>query len=152
MSNNCVNQFVLLEANKTIIKLKRKLFSPHQHRYCAITYRVMQRSAGNGIAYTVHRKFSKISCLCLMSLSQGGRRIRYPLMKWLIFYLHSWLLSNLYIKFSFSEKAPKMCAIILMVLTFTYSYRKFYFYEFVANVLRDNMDMIIFDLQGCGGC
>ena len=54
VSNNCVNQFVLLQANKTIIKLKRKLFSPHQHRYCAITYRVMQRSAGNGIAYTVH--------------------------------------------------------------------------------------------------
>ena len=26
------------------------------------------------------------------------------------------------------------------------------FYEFVANVLRDNMGMIIFDLQGCGGC
>ena len=31
------------------------------------------------------------------------------------------------------------------------SYRKFYFNEFVAKVLRDNMGMIIFDLQGCGG-
>ena len=27
-----------------------------------------------------------------------------------------------------------------------------YFHEFVANVLRDNMGMIIFDLWGCGGC
>ena len=27
-----------------------------------------------------------------------------------------------------------------------------YFNEFFANVLRDNMGMIIFDLQGCGGC
>ena len=26
------------------------------------------------------------------------------------------------------------------------------FNEFVAKVLRDNMCMIIFDLQGCGGC
>ena len=26
-----------------------------------------------------------------------------------------------------------------------------YFNEFVANVLRDNMGMIIFDLRGCGG-
>ena len=25
-------------------------------------------------------------------------------------------------------------------------------YELVANVLRDNMDIIIFDLRGCGGC
>ena len=32
------------------------------------------------------------------------------------------------------------------------SYRKIYFIEFVANVLRDNMGMIIFDLRGCGGC
>ena len=32
------------------------------------------------------------------------------------------------------------------------SYRKFNFNEFVANVLRDNMGMIIFDLWGCGGC
>ena len=32
------------------------------------------------------------------------------------------------------------------------SYRKFNFNEFIANVLRDNMDMIIFDLRGCGGC
>ena len=32
------------------------------------------------------------------------------------------------------------------------SYRKFYFYEFFANVLRDNMGRIIFDLRGCGGC
>ena len=32
------------------------------------------------------------------------------------------------------------------------SYRKFYFNEFVANVLHDNMGMIIFDLRGCGGC
>ena len=28
---------------------------------------------------------------------------------------------------------------------------KVYFNEFVANVLRDNMGMIIFDLQGFGG-
>ena len=27
-----------------------------------------------------------------------------------------------------------------------------YFNESVANVLRDNMGMIIFDLGGCGGC
>ena len=27
-----------------------------------------------------------------------------------------------------------------------------YFNEFVANVLRDNVGMIIFDLRGCGGC
>ena len=32
------------------------------------------------------------------------------------------------------------------------SYRKFYFYEFVANFLRDNMGMTIFDLLGCQGC
>ena len=32
------------------------------------------------------------------------------------------------------------------------SYRKFYFNEFVANILRDKMGMIIFDLRGCGGC
>ena len=32
------------------------------------------------------------------------------------------------------------------------SYIKFYFYEFVANVLHDNMGMIIFDLRSCGGC
>jgi hypothetical protein len=31
------------------------------------------------------------------------------------------------------------------------SYRNFYFHEFAANVLRDNMCIIIFDLQGCGG-
>ena len=31
-------------------------------------------------------------------------------------------------------------------------YRKFDLNEFVANVLRDNMGMIIFDLRGCGGC
>ena len=31
------------------------------------------------------------------------------------------------------------------------SYRKFYFYEFVANVLRDNMGRFIFYLRGCGG-
>ena len=28
---------------------------------------------------------------------------------------------------------------------------KSYFNEFVANALRDNMGMIIFDLRGCGG-
>ena len=32
------------------------------------------------------------------------------------------------------------------------SYRKIYFNEFVANVLCDNMGIIIFDLRGCGGC
>ena len=32
------------------------------------------------------------------------------------------------------------------------TYRKFDFNEFVANVFRDNMSMIIFDLRGCGGC
>ena len=32
------------------------------------------------------------------------------------------------------------------------SYRKLYFNEFVANVLLDNMGIIIFDLRGCGGC
>ena len=32
------------------------------------------------------------------------------------------------------------------------SYRKFYFYELVANFLPDNMGMMIFDLQGCGSC
>ena len=32
------------------------------------------------------------------------------------------------------------------------SHTKIYFNEFVANVLRDNMGMIIFDLWGCGGC
>ena len=32
------------------------------------------------------------------------------------------------------------------------SYRKIYFNEFVANVLNDNMDIIIFDNQGCGDC
>ena len=26
------------------------------------------------------------------------------------------------------------------------------FNEFVANVLRDNISIIIFDLRGCGGC
>ena len=30
--------------------------------------------------------------------------------------------------------------------------RNFYFNEFVANVLRDNMGIIFFDLWGCGGC
>ena len=29
---------------------------------------------------------------------------------------------------------------------------KFNFNEFVANVLRDNMGMIIYDFWGCGGC
>ena len=29
---------------------------------------------------------------------------------------------------------------------------KVYVNEFVANVLHDNMGMIIFDLRGCGGC
>ena len=32
------------------------------------------------------------------------------------------------------------------------SHTKVYFYEIVANVLRDNMGMIIFDLRGCEGC
>ena len=32
------------------------------------------------------------------------------------------------------------------------SYRKFYFYEFVANVLRDNKGIIIFDLRGSEFC
>ena len=32
------------------------------------------------------------------------------------------------------------------------SYRKFYFYEFVANVLRDNIGIVISDLRGPGGC
>ena len=32
------------------------------------------------------------------------------------------------------------------------SYRKFYFNEFVANVLPDNMCKIIFEFRGCGGC
>ena len=31
------------------------------------------------------------------------------------------------------------------------SHIKVYFNEFVANALRDNMGMIIFDLWGCGG-
>jgi hypothetical protein len=31
------------------------------------------------------------------------------------------------------------------------SHTKVYFNEFVANVLRDNMGMVIFDLKGCGG-
>ena len=31
-------------------------------------------------------------------------------------------------------------------------YRKFNFNELVANLLHDNTSMIIFDLQGCGGC
>ena len=30
--------------------------------------------------------------------------------------------------------------------------KKNYFHEFVANFLRDNMGIIIFDLQDCGGC
>ena len=30
--------------------------------------------------------------------------------------------------------------------------KTFYFNEFVANVLRDNMGMIIFDLGGCRDC
>ena len=30
-------------------------------------------------------------------------------------------------------------------------HRKFYFYEFVANVLRDNIGIVIFDLRGYGG-
>ena len=30
--------------------------------------------------------------------------------------------------------------------------KKVYFNEFVAKALHDNMGMIIFDLQGCGGC
>ena len=33
-----------------------------------------------------------------------------------------------------------------------YISQQFYFYEFVANFLRDNIGMIIFDLRGCGGC
>ena len=33
-----------------------------------------------------------------------------------------------------------------------YILQKIWFNEFVAIVLRDNMSMIIFDLQGCGGC
>ena len=32
------------------------------------------------------------------------------------------------------------------------SHTRVYFDEFVANALRDNMGMIIFDLRGCGGC
>ena len=32
------------------------------------------------------------------------------------------------------------------------SHKKVYFNEFVANVLCDNMGMIIFDLRCCGGC
>ena len=32
------------------------------------------------------------------------------------------------------------------------SYRKFYFHEFVSNASYDNMDIIIFELGGCGGC
>ena len=31
------------------------------------------------------------------------------------------------------------------------SYKKFYLYEFVANVLHDNVGMTIFDHWGCGG-
>ena len=47
---------------------------------------------------------------------------------------------------------------VLWVLSYPASHpnhtsdRKFYFNEFVANVLRDNMGIIIFDLQDCGGC
>ena len=33
-----------------------------------------------------------------------------------------------------------------------YLLQKKYFNEFVPNVLRDNIGMIIFDLRGCGGC
>ena len=32
------------------------------------------------------------------------------------------------------------------------SHTKVYFNEFVANVLHDNMGMIIFDFRGCWGC
>ena len=32
------------------------------------------------------------------------------------------------------------------------SHKKFYFYEFVANVLRDNIGIAIFEIQGHGGC
>ena len=32
------------------------------------------------------------------------------------------------------------------------SHTKLYFNEFVANVLRDNIGRVIFDLRGCGGC
>ena len=32
------------------------------------------------------------------------------------------------------------------------SYRKLYLHEFVANVLRDNMSLVVFDLRGYGGC
>jgi hypothetical protein len=32
------------------------------------------------------------------------------------------------------------------------SQTRLYFDEFVANALLVNMGMIIFDLQGCGGC
>ena len=32
------------------------------------------------------------------------------------------------------------------------SHQKVYFNELVADALRDNMDMIFFDLRGCGGC
>ena len=30
--------------------------------------------------------------------------------------------------------------------------QKNYFYEFVANVLRDDIGIVIFDLRGHGGC
>ena len=32
------------------------------------------------------------------------------------------------------------------------SHTKLYFNEFVANVLRDNIGIVIFDLRGHGGC
>ena len=41
---------------------------------------------------------------------------------------------------------------IMLMLSRKTSYRNFYFNEFFANVLRDNMGMVIFDLRGCGGC
>ena len=50
------------------------------------------------------------------------------------------------------------CMYILLVLSYPAShpnhtsYRKSYFNEFVANVLPDNMCMIIFEFRGCGGC
>ena len=44
---------------------------------------------------------------------------------------------------------------MLLQLIWLWNHRsqtKVYFNEFVANDLRDNMDMIIYDVQGCGGC
>ena len=47
------------------------------------------------------------------------------------------------------------CSLDLEIVSITakpYILQKICFNEFVANVLHDNMGMIIFDLQGCGGC